>query len=99
MGWIRWWHDKGPRSLISTLSFIGFVLATTSALLAVLTVIRGFPYYDPLLLRIYGLGALLSFAGSVFAMIGVARRGPLRWHAFACAMGTLLFWFVSAALE
>ena len=47
--------------------------------------VGGVPFYDPLLLRIYRWGALLSLAGTAFALIGVWRPGPLRWHAPACA--------------
>jgi len=61
--------------------------------------VGGFPFYDPLLLRIYRWGALLSLSGIVFAVIGVWRPSPLRWHAPACAIGTLLFWFAAAMGE
>jgi hypothetical protein len=73
------------------------LLATSSVLYA--HAIGGFPFYDPLLLRIYRWGALLSLSGTVFAFIGVWRPGPLRWHAPACAVGTLLFWFAAAMGE
>jgi hypothetical protein len=103
-GWVRWWKRKHPQTRLSILSFVGFALATASALLAVCTVTyaqatSGFSYYDPLLLRIFRWGGLLSLSGTVFALIGAWRSGPLRWHALACAVGTLLFWFISAALE
>jgi hypothetical protein len=95
-GWIRWTtHDK-QRTVFSILSLIGFFLATSSALLAISStlyanVIGGFPFYDPLLLRIYAWGALISAAGIVFASIGVWRQSLLRWHALICAVGTLIF--------
>ena len=93
-----------PRTWPSVLSLLGFALATASGLLATASVlyahsIGGFPFYDPLLLRIYRWGALLSLSGTVFALIGVWRPGPLRWHAPACAVGTLLFWFAAAMGE
>lgn len=103
-GWVRWSKRTQPRTWPSMLSLVGFVLATASGLLAAGSVLYaqtsgGFPFYDPSLLRIYRWGGLLSLSGTVFAFIGVWRPGPLRWHAPACAVGTLLFWFASAMGE
>jgi hypothetical protein len=103
-GWVRWWKRTQPRTPFSILSLIGFTLATASGLLAISAMlyaraVGGFPFYDPLLLRIYRWGALLSLSGIVFAVIGVWRPSPLRWHAPACAIGTLLFWFAAAMGE
>ena len=50
-------------------------------------------------MRIYRLGALLSLAAMVFAIIGLLRPSPLRWHAPVCAVGTLVFWITAAAGE
>ncbi len=79
-------------------------MATASALLAVSALlysfaIARFAYYDPALLRIYGVGILLSLAGILFASIGVWRPSCLRWHALVCAFGTLIFWLISMAGE
>ncbi len=57
-GWVRWLKRKQPRTLLSVLSLIGFTLATASGLLATSAMlyaraVGGFPFYDPLLLRIY----------------------------------------------
>jgi len=103
-GWVRWSKLTQPRTLPSILSLVGFTLATASGLLATSAMlyaraVGGFPFYDPLLLRIYRWGALLSLSGIVFAVIGVWRPSPLRWHAPACAIGTLLFWFAAAMGE
>jgi len=103
-GWARWFGRTQPRTLPAILSLIGFALATASGLLAVSSVvyahvIGGFPYYDPRLLRIYAWGGVLSLSGIVFGIAGIWRPGPLRWHAPACSLGTLLFWFVSAMGE
>lgn len=103
-GWVRWFKRTQPRTLLAILSLIGFTLATASGLLATSAMlyaraVGGFPFYDPLLLRIYRWGALLSLSGTVFALIGVWRPGPLRWHAPTCAVGTLLFWFAAAMGE
>src|ERR1700722_7080666 len=76
-GWARWVRLPKLRTVPSLLSLIGFVLATASALLAVSAVayafVVHFPYYDPLLLRIYRLGVLLSLGGIVFGIGGVWR--------------------------
>jgi hypothetical protein len=83
-GWVRWSRRTQLRTVSSILSLIGFTLATASGLLAISAMlytraVGGFPFYDPLLLRIYRWGALLSLSGIVFALIGVWRPGP-RYH-------------------
>ncbi len=103
-GWVRWIRGSQPQTLSSVLSLIGFTLATASGLLAISSVlyaqtIGGFPYYDPSLLRIYRWGVLLSLAAIVFAIVGAWRPSPLRWYAPACAVGMLVFWFMSASGE
>jgi hypothetical protein len=103
-GWVRWTKREKQWTVLSILSLIGFVLATASGLLAISSflysrAIGGFPFFDPLLLKIYSWGALLSAAGIIFAMVGVLRPGPVRWHALVCAMGTLIFWLGAAAFE
>lgn len=103
-GWVRWFSRTQPRTLPSILSLIGFALATASGLLAVSSVLYahvrgGFPYYDPLLMRIYAWGGMLSLSGIVFGIGGVWRPGPVRWLAPICSLGTLLFWFASAMGE
>jgi hypothetical protein len=103
-GWVRWANHAHIRSLSSILSLIGFSLATASGILAVSSLIYahtigGFPFYDPLLLRIYRIGDLLSLTGILFSLSGAWRPSPLRWHAPICCTGTLLFWFASAMGE
>jgi hypothetical protein len=103
LGWVRW--AKGSQRTVSAiLSLLGFSLASASGLLGILTaayamLIRSFPFYDPVLLTIYRCGILISLGGIVFAIGGVWRRNPLRWYAPACALGTLLFWFITASGE
>jgi hypothetical protein len=103
-GWVRWGKQSKSSSLSSILSLIGFLLATFSALLAISSglyahAIGGFPYYDPLLLKIYRWAALLSLGGIVFGACGAWRPNPLRWHAPVCAIGMFVFWFVMATGE
>jgi hypothetical protein len=82
---------------------MGFILATASALLAVLTTgyaqIHHFPYYDPLLLRIFRWGVLLSLCGIVFGIGGAWRPSPLRWHSPVSGLGMLAFWIMAASGE
>jgi hypothetical protein len=96
-GWVRWAKQPKPWTITSILALIGFLLASTSALVAVSSImyanlIRSFPFYDPLLMKILGLGALLSLAGIIFAMGGIWRPNSLRWHSPVCAIGMLAFW-------
>jgi hypothetical protein len=103
-GWVNWGRRRQQLTISSTLSLIGFALATASALLAVSSIFyaqsgHGFAYYDPLLLRIFRWGGLLSLAGMVFGICGTWRPSLLRWYAPGCALGTLLFWFAMAIGE
>jgi hypothetical protein len=102
-GWAWWGAQPKLKTIPSALSLIGFVFATVSAALAVSSAvyaqIHGFPYYDPLLLRIFRWGLLLSLAGILFSIAGVWRKNSLRWHAPVCALGTLAFWIVAASGE
>jgi hypothetical protein len=102
-GWTRWLKRPTLRSIPANLSLISFVLATASALLAVSSVafaqVHHFPYYDPLLLRIFRIGTLLSLSGIAFGASGVWRASSLRWHAPISAIATLAFWFMAATGE
>jgi hypothetical protein len=103
-GWVRWAKRQQPRTLSAAFSLAAFLLATSSALLALAAMIYaqafgGFPFYDPRLLRIYKWGLLLSLAGTVVAIAGLWKPSVLRWHAPVCALGTLLFWFLTASSE
>jgi hypothetical protein len=103
-GWFRWTKRRQYRTRSSILCLISFTLATASALLAFSSLvyshaIGGFPFYDPLLLRIYRWGGLLSFAAVTFAVGGVWRPSLLRRHASACSTGMLMFWFAAAIGE
>ena len=64
-GWVRWFRQPKLQTVTAILSLLGFILASASALLAVsamaYSLIRGgFPYYDPRLMKIFGVGGLLS---------------------------------------
>jgi hypothetical protein len=95
-GWIRCGRDSGARTIPSILSLIGFSFVTSSALLALFAAlyarfIKSFQYYDPTLMRIFGVGALLSLAGMGFAIGGVWHRRPIRWHALVVSIGMIVF--------
>jgi hypothetical protein len=103
-GWLRWRKRPQPRTTSSTLSLIGFILVTLSALLAISTIvyaqaIGGFRYYDPPLLRIYATGGLLAIGGFLFAVSGIWGPNPLRWHAPICAIAMFLYWLMMASSE
>jgi hypothetical protein len=103
-GWMRWVGQPNRWTITSILSLGGFLLATTSALLAVSTmmyarVIGGFTFYDPLLMRIYRIGMLLSLSGIVLGVCGVWRPNSLRWHSPASAAGMFAFWAWAAGTE
>lgn len=100
----RCMRARSERSCIFLPSLIGFGFGLASALLALSTevwaVIRGgFAFYAPALMRIYGIGGLLSLAGILAGLGGVWKKNPLRWHALALSLGMLLLWFLWAASE
>jgi O-antigen ligase len=103
-GWIRF--AKLPRlgTVGSVLSLIGLILATASAALAVSSigyavVIRGFPYYDPRLMRIFRRGTFLSLGGIVLGTGGIGKRTSPRWHVPVSAVCMFVFWIVAAEGE
>jgi hypothetical protein len=102
-GWARWLRLPKPRTIPAVLSMISFVLATASAVLAVSSIVfaqfHHFPYYDPLLLRIFRTGTLLSLAGIAIGCSGAWRPTSLRWHAPISGIATLAFWFITATGE
>jgi|SRR4051812_47458298 hypothetical protein len=101
-GWIRLLRNRQSHVTFLAPSLAAFALGTVSAVLAIgATLFTGDAVTspDPSLLRLYRMGALLSFTGIVLAVVGVCRPGPLRWHAPACAMATLIFWLVAASGE
>jgi hypothetical protein len=103
-GWVRFArHEWHLRKIMPMLALCGFVLATASALLAIGTVIYAqfhhFPFYDPLLMKIFGAGFLLSLGGLFLGIIGMWRPSSLRYHAPISAIATAAFWFVASMGE
>jgi hypothetical protein len=83
---------------------VGFGFGTASAALAVSSIvyahaIGGFRYYDPLLLRIYRWGILLSVAGFLFSLGGIWGRDAWRWYSPLLSLGMLFVWFAYAIGE
>src|ERR1700722_4315988 len=103
LGWIRFGKVRKPLDLMSAIALCGFVLGSSSALLAISSLFyahfHNFRYYDPSLMRIYRLGDLLSLLALIFSIVGARRANVLRWYAPLCALGMLVFWFGAAAAE
>ena len=103
-GWIRWFRCGPQRDIFAVFSLVGFVLATSSALLLVSTLIYahsigGFPFYDPLLLRLYRWGGILSGTGLGTALVGIWGKNALRWHAPVLSVGMCWLWMAMAMGE
>jgi hypothetical protein len=102
-GWTLWTKRPKLRSVTSVFSLLGFILATCSAVLAVSSVafahVHLFPFYDPLLMRIFRWGTVLSALGFFMSLEGVWRKNSLRWHSPICALGMLAFWLLAAEGE
>lgn len=58
-----------------------------------------FPYYDPTLMKIFGLGSLLALLAICASFAGIWRKNALRWHALASGVGMLAFWIVAMSGE
>jgi len=98
-GWTRWLRQPKRRTLCSILSLVGFAFGTASIVLAVALVVYsrslggGLQHFDdPLFMKIFRRGQLLSGIGIVFGVGGIWRPSALRWHGLACAVGTMMFW-------
>lgn len=91
-----------PDPVIRMCSTAGMALASASGFVAIFVLayapIVGFPFYDPLLMRIYGLGilALVALVSSVGEMW---RANPVRRLAPARSLGMLVFGIISMAGE
>ncbi len=91
-------------SAVMILSVIGFGFASLSALLQIGTglyanITGGFPFNDPRLMRIYGLGLLLALLGLVCGLGGLFRANPLRFKTPILSAFLLLFWILQAMSE
>jgi hypothetical protein len=98
-GWERWVRRARIQIPVSKLSFMGFLLGTASALLAIgsalyAITIGGFGYREARLLKILAIGLLLSLAGLVLSICGIWRKSILRWHAPFLSFGMSLLWLV-----
>jgi hypothetical protein len=108
-GWVRWITQR-PRlwTVSSTLSFVGFLLASVSAIFALGMVAYasagGFEHtwnstsYSPnysLFFRWMQRGEVLSLAAIAFSLGGIFKRSVIRWQAPASAVGTLAFWLIA----
>ena len=100
----RWWKSQ-PRFELpawrSYLAFGAFSLGGLSVVLWILLVIwafarGGFRFYDPLLLRCYGIGLLLGLGGFVCSL---PSKGKLRWPACFISFAMVFMWFVAASME
>lgn len=94
-GWIRW--NQKPLASLSKLSFIGFILGSVSAALAIASAVYsfargGFTYYHPLLLAILGAGLVISGLGLISSLCGIGQKSNLRWHAPVLSLLMLLLW-------
>jgi hypothetical protein len=102
-GWIRWGRTPKSETISSILSMVGLILATCSAILAVSSVayanVHAFRFYDPLLMKIFKWGILLSAVGFFIGVGGIWRKNSLRWHSPLSSLGMLVFWVLAAAGE
>jgi hypothetical protein len=103
-GLLRSYKTSKPFTIPYGLSLAGFVLALASQMLDLASVayareIGGFAYYAPELMRIYRRGTILALSGLLFAIGGLWRENPLRWHALACSLGMLFSWFAAGMAE
>jgi hypothetical protein len=98
-GFVAWVRNRPVRlSPAPVCSLAGFTFASLSAALEIGSGLYaqftdGFPFNDPTLLRIYGLGLLTALLGLIFALFGATSENPLRWKASGLSVVLLLLWF------
>jgi hypothetical protein len=95
-------YARTEQGFIFLPSLIGFGFGLSSVTLVFIAMWwggSGFRYHDPRLLRIYGIGVLLSLAGLLAGLGGVWKKNPLQWHAPVLSLGMLLLWVLWAAGE
>ena len=102
-GWKRWLSQPRSKSVSSILSLMGVIFATASAVLAggliVYSSFHHFPFYDPLLMKAFGSGAILSVVGLLFGLGGLWGKSVFRWYAPISSVGMLAFWILAASGE
>ena len=103
LGWNEWVKAPKPKTISSIVSLVGFILASCSALLAVLTIayanVHHFGFYNPVLMRIFAFGILLSASGFCVSVGGAWRKSILRWPSLLSSLGMLAFWILATAGE
>jgi hypothetical protein len=100
VGWTRFKRHPRQTGFCGWAGFFSLMTATVSALLAIGALMHGgWKYYDPLLMKIYGAGLLVSTLGLVLGILGLFRRGDLRWIGAVASFGMLMFWFGAAISE
>lgn len=91
-GWRSWIKQPRLATITAILSLVGFVLATSSALLALTTMayaqVHHFGFYDPTLMKLMRWGLCSSAVGLLFGTGGAWRKCPLRWQSLVCSAGT-----------
>ena len=103
-GWLDWALKPNAEGWLKFLSLSGFTFGSASVFLAAGSLaysssIGGFAFYDPLLMKIYRTGFLLSLSGLIFGLLGIWRKHLLRWRAIGLSLSTMLMWFVFAMGE
>jgi hypothetical protein len=103
-GWFRWFKGQKQKTPTATLALIGFILASSSALLAIVSIVLslirgGFRYYDPTLMEIFRAGLLISLGSLVCSLGGVWKPSSLRWFAPVLSICMLTLWMLWAGGE
>jgi hypothetical protein len=107
LGFLAWsvrrWLRTAPRIVSpawrSYFAFAAISLAGISVLIWIVMgiwaqAIGGFPFYDPILMRIYAWGLLTGLAGFVASLVG---KGKLRWP--ACGVSAVMTFLWLAAMS
>lgn len=105
-GWWAWTRNRPPSLNVGVVfSLVGFSLGSLSAALAIgsgtYAQFRdgGFPFNDPILLRIIFFGFWSSLLGLVCSFIGIGNKTPLRFKAPALSLFLVLLWMGQALGE
>lgn len=100
-GWLSWVKQR-PKSWTrsSVLSFVGFCVASLSAVFAVWTILYAasgrFESNYPFFFRTLRRGVILATLALVCGFAGMWRKHPLRWQAPAASICDIAFWLLAS---
>jgi hypothetical protein len=95
-GWVRWFRCDPQRRppIAEDMSMFAMALSSVVGLLAIVSSV-----WASVPDRLTSIGANLSFFGLLLALIGIGRRGPLRWPVLITSLAVLFGWILATSVR